>query len=191
LKDRLFWIDLEMTGLNPDTHVILQIASIVTDANLEIVAEGPDIAIHIPREALLSMEEWSRVHHQASGLLERASASPYDCRGAEQETLDFLRQHCREGKSPLCGNSIWQDRRFLVKQMPVLEASLHYRNIDVSTLKELVGRWYPSLPRFPKEKSHLALQDIRESIQELKYYRERVFVDPRVPLEKPRSSTDR
>jgi oligoribonuclease len=176
LERHLIWIDLEMTGLDPDLHVIVEIASIITDAELNIVAEGPDLVIHHPEDILAAMEPWSLEHHQASGLLDRIRSSPCDCRQAEEETLQFLSRYCEKGASPLCGNSIGQDRRFLVRHMPRLEAFFHYRNIDVSSVKELVKRWYPSLPPFKKEKSHLALNDIRESIGELIYYRRHVFV---------------
>ena len=176
VKPNLVWIDLEMSGLDPDTHVILEIASIITDEDLQVIAEGPDIAIRYPAPALASMDEWSREHHLASGLLDRVEGSPYDCKSAEKETLQFISRYCEKGMSPLCGNSIWQDRRFLVRHMPGLEAFLHYRNIDVSSLKELAKRWYPDLASFKKEKAHLALSDIKESIAELKYYRETVFV---------------
>jgi oligoribonuclease len=176
MQEPLIWIDLEMTGLDPERHVILEIASLVTDEALNIISEGPCIAIHPEAEALASMDEWSREHHQGSGLLDRAQNSPYDHQEAERSTLDFLSHHCRKGLSPLCGNSIWQDRRFLTKYMPELEAFFHYRNIDVSSIKELVHRWYPGLPRFQKQKTHTALSDIRESIAELRYYREKVFV---------------
>jgi len=176
VNTNLIWIDLEMTGLDPETHVIVEIASIVTDGQLNIVAQGPDIAINHPEHILSSMEEWSREHHQASGLLDRVKTSSFNCRRAEEETLDFVSRYCEKGKSPLCGNSVWQDRRFLIKYMPRLETFLHYRNIDVSSVKELVKNWYPSLPPFKKQKSHLAMSDIEESIKELAYYREKVFV---------------
>jgi oligoribonuclease len=165
-----------MSGLDPETHVILEIGSIVTDDRLEIVAKGPDIAVNYPEHTLCLMEEWSLKHHQSSGLLDRVKASLYDCHGAEQETIEFLSRYCQKGESPLCGNSVWQDRRFLAKYMPLLEAFLHYRNIDVSSIKELVNRWYPTLPIFTKKKAHLAMSDIEESIKELAYYREKVFV---------------
>ena len=176
MKSRLIWIDLEMTGLDPEKEVILEIATVETDDKLEVVAEGPNIAINYPEKILQTMEEWSRTHHGESGLLDRVQGSPYDCRSAEQETLEFLASHCKNGESPLCGNTIWQDRRFLVKHMPDLEGFFHYRNIDVSSIKELVRRWYPSLPPYKKQKTHLALSDIKESIGELRYYRQRVFI---------------
>jgi len=175
LGDRLIWIDLEMTGVEPEHHVILEIATLVTDDELKLVAEGPCLAINHPEAVLSEMEDWSRTHHQASGLMDRVKASPLDCGQAEQKTLDFLRVHCQERQSPLCGNSIWQDRRFLAKYMPALHEFFHYRTIDVSSIKELVRRWYPALPAFKKKKAHLALTDINESIAELRYYREKVF----------------
>ena len=176
MSSHLIWVDLEMTGLDPEKGLILEIATLVTDSRLEVVAEGLNLTIHHPEKALHVMEPWSRSQHTASGLLDRVKTSPYDCRRAEQETLDFLSQYCNKGDSPLCGNTIWQDRRFLVKYMPELEAFLHYRNIDVSTIKELVLRWYPSIPPYTKTKAHLALSDIKESLNELKYYREKVFL---------------
>jgi oligoribonuclease len=176
MQEPLIWIDLEMTGLDPERHVILEIASALTDESLNIIAEGPSLAIHPTADALALMDEWSREQHQRSGLLGRADGSPCDQQAAERLTLDFLSFHARKGMSPLCGNSIWQDRRFLIKYMPELEAFFHYRNIDVSSLKELVRRWYPSLPQFEKQKTHTALSDIQESIAELRYYREKVFV---------------
>ena len=176
MNRHLIWIDLEMSGLDPKEQVILEIASLVTDGNLDIIAEGPNIAIHYPEEALLGMEDWSRTHHRESGLLERVKSSNVSCGQAEEETLKFLSAHCKNGESPLCGNSVWQDRRFLLWHMPRLQEFLHYRNIDVSSIKELVGRWYPSLPPYEKEKAHLAMKDIVESINELRYYREKIFI---------------
>ncbi|MCK4485514.1 MAG: oligoribonuclease [Desulfobacterales bacterium] len=172
----MIWMDLEMTGIDPEKYVILEIATIVTDDNLELLAEGPDIAINHPEKILLAMDEWSRSQHQASGLIDKARASHYNCQQAEEKTLEFLHMYCQKGQSPLCGNSVWQDRRFLVKHMPSLNEFLHYRNIDVSSIKELVKRWYPSVPSFKKQKAHLALVDIKESIKELKYYRQKVFM---------------
>jgi oligoribonuclease len=176
MLENLVWMDLEMTGLDPEGAVIIEIATIVADGQLRILAEGPNIAIRYPEDILSGMDNWSREHHRASGLLLRVAASPYDCSGAEQATLTFLRQHCRQGASPICGNSIWQDRRFLIKYMPELHSFFHYRNIDVSSIHELVKRWYPSLPAYEKQKAHTALSDIRESIKELAYYREKVFI---------------
>jgi oligoribonuclease len=180
LRNHLVWIDLEMTGLDPERHVILEIGTIVTDDRLDIISEGPEIAINHPGDVLSSMDDWSREHHRISGLLDRANASTYDCRRAEVETLRFISKYCKEGESPLCGNSVWQDRRFLKQYMPDLEAHLHYRNIDVSSVKELVKRWYPSLPPFKKQKTHTAMSDIRESIRELRYYRTNVFLNPEI-----------
>ena len=171
----LVWIDLEMTGLDPELQVIVEIASVVTDDQLNVIGEGPDLAIHYPSSILSRMEPWSLKHHTESGLLERIKASPHTCESAEEETLQFISRYCKESTSPLCGNTIGQDRRFLVRHMPTLEKFFHYRNIDVSSVKELVKRWYPALPRFTKKKAHLALSDILESIDELRYYREKVF----------------
>jgi oligoribonuclease len=172
----LVWIDLEMSSLDPESGVILEIATVITSADLEILEEGPNIAINHSEVILDGMDEWNQSHHQGSGLLDRVKASPYDSPQAEAETLVFISKYCREGESPLCGNTVWQDRRFLVKHMPRLENFFHYRIIDVSTIKELVKRWYPSLPRFPKRKAHLALSDIQESIKELRYYRKHIFL---------------
>jgi oligoribonuclease len=176
MEKKLTWIDLEMTGLDPDTMVILEIATVVTDADLNVIAEGPQIAINYSQDILDRMEEWSRTHHQASGLLDRVNASAITCMQAEQETLNFVSAYCGKGESPLCGNSVWQDRRFLAKHMPLLENHFHYRIIDVSSIKELAKRWYPGLPPYQKKKDHLALNDIRESIEELKYFRKNIFV---------------
>jgi oligoribonuclease len=172
----LTWIDLEMTGLDPDAMVILEIATVVTDADLNIIAEGPQIAIYYSQDILDRMEEWSRTHHQASGLLDRVKLSQYTCSQAEQETLNFVSAYCGKGESPLCGNSVWQDRRFLAKHMPLLENHFHYRIIDVSSIKELASRWYPGLSPYKKKKDHLAMSDIRESIEELKYFRRNIFI---------------
>ncbi len=176
MDNHLIWIDLEMSGLDPERHVIVEIASVVTDGQLNILAEGPDTAIYHPEHILSEMEEWSQKQHQSSGLLDRVINSSCDCQLAEEETIKFILKYCRKGQAPLCGNSVWQDRRFLIKHMPRLEAVFHYRNIDVSTIKELVKRWYPALPFFKKSNNHLAMSDIKESIKELKYYREKVFV---------------
>ncbi len=175
MNDRLVWIDLEMTGLDPEKDLILEIATVMTDCRLEPVAEGSNITINQPEELLLSMDEWAITHHEKSGLLDDVKRSSYDCQTAEQETLEFLSIYCKKGESPLCGNSVWQDRQFLKRHMPTLEEFFHYRNIDVSSIKELVRRWYPSLPPYEKRTSHRALSDIKESINELRYYRKRVF----------------
>jgi oligoribonuclease len=169
----LIWIDLEMTGLNPDTDLIIEIATIVTDKNLNILAEGPAIAVNQPDAALLAMDDWNQKHHGQSGLIDRVRASMINAQEAELLTIEFLKQWLPERTSPMCGNTIGQDRRFLVKYMPKLESYFHYRSIDVSTLKELAARWAPNLKDgFKKETKHEALADIHESIEELRYYRE-------------------
>jgi oligoribonuclease len=172
-SDYLVWIDLEMTGLKPDTDVIIEMATIVTDLDLNTVAEGPVIAIHQPPEVLDAMDEWNKRTHGASGLIERVRSSTYTMASAEKRTLESLTLLVEPGSSPMCGNSICQDRRFLARHMPTLEKFFHYRNLDVSTLKELARRWAPGLiPGFSKRGEHMALADIRESIRELAYYRE-------------------
>lgn len=176
-QDRLVWIDLEMTGLDPERDVIIEIATVVTDNALAVVAQGPVIAVAQPAARLEAMDEWNRTHHGASGLIDRVRASRISERHAEATTLDFLEQHVEQGASPLCGNTIWQDRRFLARYMPALEGHMHYRNIDVSSIKELVMRWRPELlAGFSKKNEHTALADIRESIAELAYYRDHFFV---------------
>jgi len=175
LNDRMVWIDLEMTGLDPEKEFILEIATVITDFTLEPAAEGPSIAISRPEETLQCMDEWAVTHHEKSGLLDLVRRSSYDCKRAEQETLEFLSSYCKKGESPLCGNSVWRDRQFLRRHMPTLEGFFHYRIIDVSSVKELVKRWYPSVPLYEKRESHRALSDIKESINELKYYRKKVF----------------
>ena len=172
-SDYLVWIDLEMTGLKPDTDVIIEMATIVTDADLRIVAEGPVIAIHQPDSVLDGMDDWNKRTHGASGLLARVRDSKWTMAMAENRTMEFLRVLVEPGASPMCGNSICQDRRFLARHMPTLEKFFHYRNLDVSTLKELARRWAPSIiPGFSKQGTHQALADIQESIRELAYYRE-------------------
>jgi oligoribonuclease len=172
----LIWLDMEMTGLDPENDHVLELATIVTTAELEIVAEGPDLVVHQSDALLDSMSAWCIEHHGASGLTAAVRASSVSLAAAEQQTLEFLRKHCEAGKLPLCGNTIGQDRRFLVRHMPELERFFHYRSVDVSTIKELARRWYPSLPSFAKGQTHRALDDIRESIAELRYYRSTVFV---------------
>ena len=181
-KTNLVWIDLEMTGLDPKRCTILEIGAIVTDSNLDVVAEGPFLAIHHGAKTLDSMEAWSRYHHGKSGLTEACRASKISLKKAEEEVLKFVKTYCREKTAPLCGNTIWQDRRFLVKYMPKLESYLHYRTIDVSSVKELVERWYPASHKMPREKkqTHRVREDILESIEELKHYRKKVFIHPPV-----------
>ncbi len=176
--DRLIWIDLEMTGLEPERDVIIEIATIVTNAQLETLAEGPVIAIHQPDEIMDNMDAWNTRQHGLSGLTERVRASKVSVAEAEQSTLAFLEQHVARNQSPMCGNTICQDRRFMARYMPALEAFFHYRNLDVSTLKELAKRWKPDiLPGFSKAGSHLAMDDIRESIAEMQYYREHFIAE--------------
>lgn len=174
--DHLIWIDLEMTGLDPEKNRIIEMATIVTDSNLNIVAEGPVLAIHQTDEHLSIMDSWNKKQHNASGLITRVKESHVSEDMAETETLAFLRQYVSQGKSPMCGNSVYQDRRFLHRYMPQLEKFFHYRLVDVSTLKELALRWAPRVySGLQKESKHLALDDIRESIEELKYYRSQLF----------------
>ena len=175
--DNLIWIDLEMTGLSTDTDSIIEIATVVTDAQLRVLAEGPVFAIQTPEAMLLAMDEWNTRQHGASGLVQRIRASNVTLAMAEERTLEFLRQWVPGGNSPMCGNSICQDRRFLARQMPQLERYFHYRNLDVSTVKELARRWAPQLAGgFSKQASHLALADIHDSIRELQFYRRQLFV---------------
>ncbi|MBP2835525.1 MULTISPECIES: oligoribonuclease [Dickeya] len=172
-ENNLIWIDLEMTGLDPERDRIIEIATLVTDANLNVLAEGPTLAVHQPDSQLALMDDWNVRTHTASGLVERVKASRVDEDAAQQETIAFLQQWVPAGKSPICGNSIGQDRRFLFRYMPELEAYFHYRYLDVSTLKELARRWKPEiLTGFKKRNTHQALDDIRESVAELAYYRE-------------------
>jgi oligoribonuclease len=174
--DNLIWIDLEMTGLRPDVDHIIEIATLITDKHLRVLAEGPVLALHQPQEVLGLMDEWNQRQHGASGLLARVRASTTSVAEAERTTLAFLSQHVDTGLSPMCGNSICQDRRFLARFMPDLERHFHYRNLDVSTLKELARRWAPEVAAgFTKASTHLALEDIRDSVRELQYYREHLF----------------
>ena len=169
----LIWLDLEMTGLEPEIDVVLEIATIITDSQLNILAEGPVFAITHPEAVLQAMDNWNTEHHQASGLWQRVIDSKASMSEAEQETLTFLAQWTESGSSPLCGNSICQDRRFLYRLMPELESWFHYRNLDVSSLKELAARWSPDILKgLVKQNRHEALSDIRESIEELRYYRQ-------------------
>jgi len=169
----LIWIDLEMTGLDTFNDQIIEIATIVTDKDLNILEEGPIVAIHVEDEVLDGMDEWNTKQHGKSGLVDRIKASNFTTADAEQQTIEFLQKHVGKGKSPMCGNSICQDRRFMARLMPELEDYFHYRNLDVSTLKELASRWAPDIYRgHSKSSSHLAMDDVRDSIDELKYYRE-------------------
>lgn len=169
----LIWIDLEMTGLDPDSDLIIEIATVITDKDLNILAQGPVLAVHQSDASLAAMDDWNQQHHGQSGLIERVKASTIDAAEAERLTIAFLKEWVPENTSPICGNSIGQDRRFLYRYMPKLEAYFHYRNIDVSTLKELAARWAPDVKDgFNKESTHQALDDILESIEELRYYRE-------------------
>ena len=170
--DNLIWIDLEMTGLDPDRDSILEIATVVTDRDLHVLAEGPELAIRHPAERLETMDDWNRNQHRKSGLWQRVVESTVEMGVAESRTVEFLTRWVVPGKSPMCGNSICQDRRFLHRLMPRLERYFHYRNLDVSTIKELARRWSPELARgFSKDSSHTALSDVRDSISELAYYR--------------------
>jgi len=172
-SQNLIWIDLEMTGLDPDNDLIIEIATVITDKNLNVLAQGPVMAVHQSDAALAAMDDWNQQHHGQSGLIDRVKASTISAADAERLTIEFLKQWVPENTSPICGNSIGQDRRFLYRYMPKLEAYFHYRNIDVSTLKELAARWAPEVKDgFNKESTHQALDDILESIEELRYYRE-------------------
>jgi len=178
-KDNLIWIDLEMTGLDPDSDLILEIATVVTDKHLVVLAEGPMLAIHQSDEILNGMDEWNTRQHTSSGLVERVRESTITAGEAEQQTLDFLRDYVDPNVSPMCGNSICQDRRFLVRYMPDLAAFFHYRHLDVSTLKILAQLWVPGVAgKFEKTSTHLALADIHDSIRELRYYREHLINMP-------------
>ncbi len=175
-KNNLIWIDLEMTGLDTVNDTIIEIATVVTDKDLNKLAEGPVIAIHQSNETLEAMDEWNQSHHGSSGLIKRVQESTYTAQQAEAETIRFLEDYVPKGASPMCGNSICQDRRFLAREMPELEDFFHYRNLDVSTLKELTARWKPEvLNKYTKKGAHLALDDILESIEELQFYREHIL----------------
>ncbi|MFT6984930.1 MAG: oligoribonuclease [Psychromonas sp.] len=175
-KNNLVWIDLEMTGLNPDTDKIIEIATIITDSDLNILAEGPEFIIHQSKDTMDKMDEWCTQHHGKSGLTDRVIASDVSCAEAEQATLAFIKEWVPAGASPLCGNSIGQDRRFMVRSMPELDRFFHYRNIDVSSVKELGLRWAPEMVKAHKKSgTHLALHDIRESISELQHYKKHFF----------------
>ncbi len=184
----LVWIDLEMSGLRPEADRIIEIATIVTDKDLIVLAEGPVMAVHQSDSVLDAMDDWNRRQHGQSGLIDRVRKSLIDEREAERVTLAFLEQWCEQGRSPMCGNSICQDRRFLARYMPELERFFHYRNLDVSTLKELAARWSPQLAKqHKKESTHLAMDDVRESIRELEYYREHFL---KLPPSEPKSTSE-
>ena len=170
--ENLIWIDLEMTGLDPMQNLIIEIATIITDAQLQVLAEGPVIAIRVSETILEGMDDWNTEHHTRSGLIERVRKSRHSNAEAERLTLEFVKKYVPERQSPMCGNSICQDRRFLARLMPELEGYFHYRNLDVSSLKILVNRWAPDKPQYTKESVHRALEDARDSISELKFYRD-------------------
>ncbi len=178
LNDKnLVWMDLEMTGLDPEKERIIEIAVIVTDGELNVIAEGPDLVVHQPVKLLKAMDEWNQTQHAKSGLIEKVKASKISEEEAERRVLEFISKHVGPKVSPLCGNSIHHDRRFLIKYMPKLSEYLHYRHVDVTTVKALVQRWYPSTRRYiQKKEKHRALNDVKESIAELKYLREHYFV---------------
>ena len=171
-NNNLIWIDLEMTGLDPHNDIIIEIATLVTDVNLNVIAEGPELAIHQSNQILDGMDEWNTKQHGQSGLSQRVKESKIDMATAENQTLEFLKQYVPANSSPMCGNSICQDRRFLFEYMPTLEKYFHYRHLDVSAIKVLAQAWKPELAKFEKESDHLAMSDIHASIEELKYYRE-------------------
>lgn len=174
-KDNMIWIDLEMTGLDPDRDVIIEAAVLITDAELNIIADGPDFAIHRSDEELSVMNDWNRRTHHESGLIKRVKSTDVTIEQAETEILEFVQHWTVERKSPLCGNSVHQDKRFLYNEMPKLIDWLNYRIVDVSTVKELARRWYPDLEKFVKQERHRALDDIRESIDELRWYQQQIF----------------
>ena len=174
-QHRMVWMDLEMTGLDLSKESIIEIATVVTDGDLNILAQGPNLAITVPEALLEGMDDWNTRHHHNSGLVERIRTEGVSVAEAEARTLAFLKEWVEPNTAPLCGNSVWNDRQFLVKEMPALVEFLHYRMVDVSTVKEVARRWYPGLPRFEKRGAHLALDDVLESIEELRYFRELVF----------------
>lgn len=174
-SENLVWIDLEMTGLDPQTDVILEIATIITDKDLNVIEEGPNLIIHQPNEYLERMSDEVKELLAPHGLLDEVRQSRITLHEAEEQTLEVIKKYCPENEVPLCGNSVWVDRNYLRRYMPKIDKYLHYRNIDVTTIKELAFRWYPDLQEFEKKDTHRALDDIRESIAELQYYRERIF----------------
>ena len=177
MAKEMVWIDLEMTGLDLDCESIIEIATIVTDPELNIIARGPNLAIKVDEELLENMDEWNTTHHNASGLVDRVRNEGVTLEEAIKQTCNFLDENIEAGSAPLCGNSVHNDRAFLAKEMPEVLDMLHYRIVDVSTIKELVNRWYPDLPRYQKKEAHRALDDIIESIEELRHYRKFVFKD--------------
>ncbi len=176
-ESRLVWIDLEMTGLDPDENTIIEIATIVTESDLSIVAEGPSFAIDVGKEELAKMDNWNVKHHTENGLLDRIQSDGVSMENAERQTLEFLKEHCSPGQSPLCGNTIGQDRRFLRRYMSELHDFFHYRSVDVTSIKILARSWYPEVGKWRKNSGHRALDDIRGSIEELSYYRDKLFRD--------------
>ena len=174
-SQRMVWIDLEMTGLDIEKESIIEIATLITDSDLNILAQGPNLAISVSDELLAGMDEWNTTHHHRSGLVDRIKNEGVSLQHAENETLEFLKQWVHPNTAPLCGNSVWNDRRFLDKEMPLVANYLHYRMVDVSTVKEIARRWYPDIGKYEKKLSHLALDDIIESVEELQYFRDRVF----------------
>lgn len=178
-RKRMVWIDLEMTGLDIERESIIEIATVITDSELNIVAEGPNLAIRVNEELLAGMDDWNTRHHHGSGLVERIHNEGVAVEDAELQTIEFLKQWIEPGTAPLCGNSVWNDRQFLAKEMPTLLEMLHYRMVDVSTIKELSRRWYPDVSRYNKKGAHRALDDILESVEELRYFREEIFIQER------------
>lgn len=175
-KENLIWCDLEMTGLEPETDKIIEMAFIVTDKDLTPLDDGISFAIYQPDEVLNAMDEWNTTHHTSSGLVQRVKESPIDLEQAQDICIEYLKQFCPAGSCPLCGNSICQDRRFLYKYAPRLSRFFHYRSVDVTSVKELAARWYPAVEAFEKSEKHLALDDIKESLAELQYFKEKIFI---------------
>ncbi len=175
MAGEMVWIDLEMTGLDLETESIIEIATIITDGDLNIIAQGPNLAIKVSEDLIANMDDWNTSHHTSSGLVDRIRSEGVTLQEAIEKTCEFLEQNIERGTAPLCGNSIHNDRSFLSKEMPEVLDILHYRIVDVSTIKELVNRWYPDLPRYRKKESHRALDDIIESIEELRHYRQHIF----------------
>lgn len=175
-KNNMVWIDLEMTGLDPEKERIIEIATLVTDGELNLLEEGPSLVIHQPARLLKKMDDWNQKHHKKSGLYDEVLKSKTTLKKAEKLTLEFLKKHCLPQKAPLCGNSVHHDRRFLIKYMPKINAFLHYRLVDVSSIRSVIDRWYPKIKESPEKKDkHRALDDIRESIEELRFYRKNYF----------------